>query len=178
MKTKTVPSSGFTLIELLLYVAISILMIVALVGFGQNLVINRVRARTQQEVNQNLRLVAERVSFEIRNAVSINSVSASSISLNATDSARSPTVIDLNSGRIRLGSGSSGSCTSSSPCNLTSNLVTVTNLAFTNMSSASASQHIRFTYTLANSTGRAEYTYNQTYTGSAELRSNPNYVAP
>lgn len=176
MAHNSMNTKAFTLIELLLYVTISSLVILAITGFSWNLFLTRVRARTQQEVNQNLRLAADRISFEIRNATSINSVSASSISLNASESARTPTVIDLSGGQIRLGQGSSGSCPSTSPCPLTSNLVNVSNLSFTNLSSNSASLHLRFSFTLFKNNGRPEYHYNQTYTGSAELRSNSNYA--
>jgi Tfp pilus assembly protein PilW len=169
---------GFTLVELLLYVSIGALVISGFIAFGWNFLYTRVRARTQQELNQNMRLAAERISFEIRNATSSSSIGSSSITLLASDSAHSPVVIDLSDSRIRIGAGTSGACTSSSPCALTDNLVNVTNLSFTNLSSASASTNIRFSFTISSNTGRVEYQYDQTYTGSAELRSNVNYVEP
>lgn len=133
------------------------------------------KSGVQREVNQNLRLASKRIVHEIRNASGVNSVGTSTVSLVMDDAARNPTVFDVSGGRLRIGYGSGGSCPSTSPCSLTSNKVTVSNLAFTDLSSSGGeSVNIQFTIALEsnNPSGRQEWEKSQTYTTSVELRSN------
>jgi Tfp pilus assembly protein PilW len=171
-------SDGFTLVELLLYISIGVLVIGAIVSFGWNLLYGRIRARTQQEVNQSMRFVAARLSYEIRNATAAADISSSSITFLSSDEQHSPLLIDLSDNRIRLGAGSGGECPFSAPCPLTSSQVQVSELSFTNLSSDSASTNIGFSFSLFSADGRAEYRYDQTYSAAAELRSNPVYALP
>lgn len=161
---------GFTLIELILYVALSALFMSAAVAFAWDIIYGRVRSYTEQEVNQNMRLAAKRIAYEIRNASAITAA-GSSLTLAMSDSSRNPTVIDLSGGRVRIGYGSSGSCPTTAPCFLTDDLVTASGLSFTNFSSGLESQHIRFTFTISRTGGPKAYQETQTYTGSAEVRS-------
>lgn len=169
---RTKQEQGFSFIEILVYISVGSLVLLAVVSLGLNLMNTRARARTRQELNQNLRLAAERISFEIRNATAINSVADSSLSLNASESARSPLIIDLAGERIRIGSGTSGLCSSLAPCAITSNLIRVSDLTFINLSSGSAALNVQFEITMESSGGKAEYQYSQTYRGAAEIRSN------
>lgn len=165
-------TSGFTLIELILYVAIITIFIGGAVQFAWDILYGQVKSSVQQEVNQNIRLASQRISYEIRHASSINSVSGSTLSLEMTGVgvSRNPTVFDLSSGQLRIGYGSSGPCPTSSPCPLTSNLVDVSSLTFTNLSSG-ASKNIMFDITVdyANNT-RQEFSESSTYSSSVELR--------
>jgi len=160
-----------TLIELILYIALVAMFMAALIQFSWNIIYGRVKSQVQLEVNQNMRLAAMRISQEIKEAQTINSLSANSLSLNFKDSTRNPTVIDVNGGRLRLGVGSSGACPAASPCPLTSNLVNVDNLTFTNLSQGN-SKHIQFTITLShlNESGRQEWDKTLEFVSSAELR--------
>lgn len=174
MKRKKNIQNGFTLIELILYIGISAMFMTAATLFAWDVIYGRVKSYAQQEVNQNMRLASKRIIYEIRNASGINTVSANSISLAMSDSSRNPTVIDLSGGRVRIGYGTSGSCPTTTPCSLTSNAVTVSALSFTNFSSLPNSENIRFTITMSKEAGTVakEFQETQTYTGSAELRSN------
>jgi prepilin-type N-terminal cleavage/methylation domain-containing protein len=163
-------SKGFTLIELILYVALSSIFMTAAVLFAWDIVYGRIRSFVEQEVNQNMRLASKRIAYEIRNASAINST-GTSLSLAMADSARNPTVIDISSGRIRIGYGSSGSCPASSPCFLTDNLVTASGITFTDFSSGTDSLNVRFTFTISKTGGPDEFQETQTYTSSAEVRS-------
>jgi type II secretory pathway pseudopilin PulG len=166
--------AGFTLIELILYVALVSIFISGAVFFAWDVVYGRVKSRVQQEVSQNLRLASKRVSYEIRNAMGVNSASGSTLSLSMEDTSRDPTVFDLSGGRLRIGFGSAAPCPITAPCELTSNQVTVTNLEFIDRSAGSDSINIQFTITVENNnpSGRQEWERSQTYTSSAELRSN------
>lgn len=167
-------SSGFTLIEVIIYVALVSVFISGAIFFAWDIIYGRVKSQVQIEVNQNLRLASDRISFEIRNADSINSVSGSSLSLSVSDSVRDPTVFDVSGGRLRIGYGGAGPCPITSPCNLTSDLVTVANLTFTDLSVGIESANVRFTITVAsnNPSGRQEWERSQTYSTAVELRSN------
>lgn len=166
---------GFTLIELIIYIALVSIFISGAILFAWDIIYGRVKSGVQREVTQNLRLASKRLVYEIRNASGINSVSTSTISLVMDDSDRNPTVFDVSGGRLRIGYGSSGGCPTTNPCSLTSDEVTVTNLAFTDLSSSGGeSVNIQFTITLEsnNPSGRQEWEKSQTYTTSVELRSN------
>ncbi len=172
LRTENRLSSGFTLIELVLYIAICSIFLTASVSFAWDLIYGRVKSYAQEEVNQNMRFASKRIIYEMRNAQSINTVSASSISLQMADSARNPTIIDVSSNRVRIGYGSSGPCPTTSPCFLTASNVSVTGLSFTDLSSAPNSRNIKFTLTISTGAGaKKEFQETQTYTGSAELRS-------
>lgn len=172
MKKKLNIKKGFTLVEMLLYVAISGLFLTSVVSFAWDVIYGRIKSDVHQEVNNNARMAANRIDFELRNAIGINSVTPTSISLQMADSSRNPTIINLTGGRIKVGYGATGNCTSASPCNLTSNLVTVTNLTFTNLSQAPDSLNVKYQLTVTSSGDSNEFDKSETVFGSAELRSN------
>lgn len=163
-------NQGFTLVELIVYVGLLTLVMSGMMVFMQNIMYVRVKNQTYQAVIQNLRWGSERIGFEIRNAASINSVTATTLSLQMADSTRDPTVFDVSDGRLRMGYGSSGLCPVSSPCFLTDNQVVVTNLGFTNLSSG-GSTNIQTSLSIKSNTSRPEWQFTQTYLFDAELRS-------
>jgi len=161
---------GFTLIELLIYLSIVSIFITGAIYFTIDLLHIQIKSEVEQNVSHNLNLVSKRISYEIQQAISINSASGSTLSLNLPDSNRSPTIIDFQSGRIRIGFGNSGSCSSSSPCNLTDNKINITNLNFTQLQSGTESASINFTITAQNNSLINELNYSQNYSGNVELR--------
>ena len=158
---------GFTFIELILYVSIVTIMLTAIIPFAWNIIGSGAKSGTQQEVFSQARFVSERLKQEIRSANGINSVSATSISLNTpTDPT---TVIDLLAGKVRIKYGAA------SVINLNSDGTNVTSLVFTNYTSAdNKTKHIGFTLTITSnySGSRQEYKETVTLRGSAEVRSN------
>lgn len=164
-------SKGFTLIELIIYIALTSIFIVAAILFAWDIIYAGAKSSVQQELNHNLRFAAKRIAYEIRNAESVNSVTATSITLGMSDSARDPTVIDLSSGRIRIGFGSSGSCPISSPCFLTTDDISITTLNFTDLSSG-GSENIRFSISAETMSDRSEFKSTQIIEGSGEVRNN------
>ena len=154
---------GFTLVELILYIAIVTMLMTAVISFTSDIVYGRVKSQVHQEVNQNIRLASKRIIYEIKNASGVNSVSASSISLASTDAGRNPTVIDISSGRLRIGYGGNQYF-------LTSNKVSVSSLTFTDLSAAS-SKNIKFSITVESTGDRKEFQKSETFETSVELRS-------
>ena len=166
---------AFTFLEVILYVAIISIFLVTSILFSWDVVYGGIKSNTQQEVSYNLRLVSSRISYETRNAVSVNSVGLSSISLESSDSSRNPTVIDLNAGQVRIGYGNSGGCPIANPCALTSNRVNVTSLNFENLTDVEEKAIIiKFEIVLehVNPSNQANWEKSQSYSSSVELRSN------
>lgn len=161
---------GFTLIEIILYIALLSIMLSGAIAVAWDMIYGRVKVRTQQELNHQVRFAMTRINYEIRNASGINTVSANSISLVQADSSRNPVVIDLVAGRLRIGWGNSGPCAVSAPCFLTSSDVNITGLTFTNFSSGGSKQ-IQTQFSASTSGARSEYQASQTLKTSAEIQS-------
>lgn len=159
---------GFTLIELILYIAIISIVMGALIPFAWQVIRGSVKSATEQEISSQARFVSERIKYEIRNANSINSTSASSIDLNTDTNAT--TVIDLSGGKVRIKYGAGATV------NLNSDDTNITTLTFTDYRSADGkAQNIQFSFTIDENfiSGRQEYqAAAQTIEGSAEVRSN------
>lgn len=166
---------GFSFIELIMYIAIVAVFVSGAILFGVNVTEGRIKGNVQQEVADNLRLAVARISFEIRNASSITSVTAGTLTLANTDATRNPTVIGTSGGRIYVQFGSSGTCSVAGACPITGNLVTST-LAFTNLTNiATTTKNVRFTVTVASGGGagvRSEFARTESFTSTAEVRSN------
>lgn len=167
---------GFTFIEMILYTALISIFLFGVIDFGWNIIYGSVKSGNYQEVTQNLRFAQKRILFEIRNASGINSVSATSICLSNSDASRNPTRIYSSGGVLRIGwGGGSGVCAGlTNDVPLTDNLVSVTSLTFTNLTSGSLSKNIQASLTLSavNPSGRSEWNRTQTFITSAEIRSN------
>ena len=167
-------TKGFTLIELILYVALLSIFIGGAVLFAWDVIYGRVKSNVQQEVSHNLRYAGKRILYEIRNASAINSVSSSNICLASSNSARNPTRIYVSSSRLQIAwGGGSSDCTSMTNDEpISSNEVTVSSLTFTDLSSSTDSYNINFAITVDSTADREEWQRSQSYSSSAELRSN------
>lgn len=161
--------NGFTLIELILYVAVIAIILTALVPFAWGTIETSIKSSVQQEVTANARYISERITYEIRNANDINSVTPTVISLATTTPATNPTIIDLSSGNIRIKQGTGNTV------QLNSTNTVITALTFTDLSSLDAkTKHIKFVMTVAASfvAARQEYQSSVVLESSAEVRSN------
>jgi Tfp pilus assembly protein PilE len=174
-------SLGLTFIEIILYVAIVSLLVTTLIPFAWNIIGSGEKSANQQEVFSQARFMSERLKYEIRNAVNINTGSSNfgsnlavtpgnQLSLKET-TANDPTIIDVSSGLLRIKQGAASAIA------LNSNDTKVTNLTFTNYTSSdNKTKQVGFTLTLSanySSAGnRQEYQVTTTIESSAELRSN------
>lgn len=160
-------NSGMTLIEIILYIGIVGFMSTALMSMMMNIMSLKSKSVAMQEVNSSLRLISDKLNFEIKNAKSLGAITASSVTLNTTDATRNTTVFNLNTGNIRMSVGSSVG-------NLNSNLVNISAFVVTNLSSGdSKTSNINYVVTgnYINPGGRSEFNYSATVEGSAEVRS-------
>ena len=119
--------SAFTLIEVLLYMGLVALFMTAMVCFAWDVVLGNVKAGVHQEVQENLRFASHKIQVEIRNADNITSIGESELSLSGT-APDYPVEFRVDQGTLQIKRGA-GSWIS-----LTSSLVEVTELVFTNLS--------------------------------------------
>ena len=161
---------GFTFIELILYISIITIMLSALIPFAWSVIGSGVKSSAEQEVFSQARYVSERIKYEIRNANSINSVNSPINTIDLNTSTNATTVIDLNSGKIRIKYGAGTAI----PLNSTDTAASL--LTFTNYTSAdNKTKHIQFTFTMgdAGTSTRQEYQVPAVnIDSSAEVRSN------
>lgn len=158
-------SSGFTLIELILYITLVAIFITGAIFFAWDIVYGREKAFQQQIVEQNGRAALSRISYEIRRASDINTVSATSIEL---ENGANDTTVSLVSGTIQITTGGAG------PYALTSNQVEITNLTLTDLSSSDENtKNIEVTITIrqAQTAVAGQFEAQTTMSSSVELNS-------
>ena len=157
---------GFTFIELILYTAIVSIFITAAVYFAWDIIYSKVRSNIEQETAENIRIVSQRIQFEIRNADEI--VNLSPFSLELDSGSLGTTIIALDGDVVKITQAGAAS-------ELTSNQVEVTELLFSDLSSGDKkSKNIEFSLTLRhkNPASRKEWEKSYTIKTSAEIRSN------
>lgn len=140
--------NGFTLIETLIYGLLVSGMILAAVLFSLNVSDGNEKARAYQEVQQNARMAMERIVQEVRSASDLDSAgstfnaSPGVLSLINNYAAKSPTVFSVSNNILNVQQGAA------QPVALTSNLVKVTGLTFTNLSVANRTKNIGISMTV------------------------------
>jgi type II secretory pathway pseudopilin PulG len=100
---------GFTLVELLLYVAVSSIILFVLSGFLLIMLQARVKNQTIAEVEQQGTMVMRQIAQTVQNATGIVSPSAgavaSSLTLDVTDSLKTPTIFSSSGGVLQVTEG-------------------------------------------------------------------------
>jgi len=161
---------GFTLIEFLLYITIVATVVLIAGGIGLNVLLGKAKLSALQEVSQNARFSIEKIAYEVRNAEAINSpapgLASSTLSLQMAVAGVNPTVFDLSNGVLRIQEGTSDAI------NLTSSEVTVSSVQFLNVSYSGTPGTVRveMTVTFTNPDNRQEYTVEQTFYTTANVR--------
>lgn len=162
---------GFTLVEMVLYVAICSILLVTISFFLSFLLGARVRSQAITEVNQQGFQVMSMMTQTIRNGRSIQvpsiGTSSSTISITTGNALLNPTLFYVSSTTMKIKEGSQ------TAVSLTNSQVRVSNLLFQNVSSISSTEKIiRISYTIdyINPTGRSEYSFTKSFSGSATLR--------
>jgi type II secretory pathway pseudopilin PulG len=170
---------GFTYIELILYLGLVAFVLSSLINFGWNVILTGAKSATEQEVFSTLRFASEKIKSEIRNAAGLN-LAESNFEVNlagdssyklslAKEAPNDPTIIDVFDGKVRLTQGAS------LPVDLNSARTRVTDLTFTNYSSADGkAKNIGFVLTVVSASPetRQEYQKTATLRSAVELRSN------
>ncbi len=135
--------SGLTLIEILLYIGIVSGVLIAASTFAWNIIGSKTKSQVMLEVDANATITLERLTQLIREARDIDSSSlleanladsanaGESLTLTMRTASQNPTVIDVDNGILRILRGAGTAVA------LTSNLVRVSDLTFTNHTLAS-----------------------------------------
>jgi len=162
--------AGFTLIELLLYITIVSVLLLGVTSFFGTVMDARVKNKTIAEVNQQGTAAMDYVLQTVRTATSITTPAAAgsgaSLTLVVPTAALSPTIINLTGTTLQVKEGAATAVP------LTSSDVQITSLTFKNLTRSGTNGLVQVSMTLDyNSTAvDDEYDYQQTFTGSAEVR--------
>jgi len=163
--------SGFTLIEALVYIALVSGILIVATSFAWNIVNSRTVAFATQEVEQNGRFIMQKTSQIFKEANQINSpaigASGNSVEIEMDDAGTEIITITQNGTNIEY------QYNSDPVMELNSDLVEISDLQFTNLSSNSGSTRnigISFTLNHINPSNRQEWSYTQNYSTTIELR--------
>ncbi len=163
-------SRGFTLVELLLYLAITSIIITSVSGFLITMLQARAKFQTISEVEAQGQQAMQAITQTIRNGTAITSpgtgTSAAALTITVPTGPLSPTVFDLSGGIVRVKEGTGA------VQNLTTSRVTVSGLAFDNLTRATTQGTVRITFTVTsvNTSGRNEFSYAKTFRDTATFR--------
>ncbi|MEK7648952.1 MAG: type II secretion system protein [Patescibacteria group bacterium] len=161
---------GFTLLELLISVSIVGILAVAISDFYITIVSSRLKAQQIAGVEQQGASASQYIAQLVRNAEEITSpavgTSGNALTLEVTDAAKDPTVIDVSAGRLRITEGAQTSVF------LTDSHTAVTNPLFTNLSRSTTPGVLRISFTLESISQSSVYEYNfsKNFASSAALR--------
>jgi len=162
---------GFTLIELIIYSAIICVFLVGASTFAWQIIQGNIKLGAYREVEQNANFAVEKIAFAIRNSSKIVQPERPGdetdyLFLRMPDPAKTLTKFEVSDGKITMSEGEDG------PYPLTTDLVEVTNLKFTNLSYEDTPGTIRIKMTVehVNPAGRNEYEASLNLENSVSLR--------
>lgn len=166
-------SDGFTLIEMLVYVGLLGVLLPVVVGMGQLVLSNGVKAETVREVGSELDWVSQRIELELRNARSVTSIGVGEICLEGYEAEFNPVRLYVDSGVLWMGWGG-GDLTCGSVSNsaaLSGSFVRVESLSFEDVSSGELSV-VRYGLDLSRGVNlnRDEWVHGVSYGSSVEVR--------
>lgn len=162
-------SGGFTLIELLLYVSIVGVLLISVSMFFATTSDARIKNQSISEVNQQGNAALDLITQTIRNADSVTlpatGATGSALNLNVPSAGQSPTIFNLNGTALQVKEGSSNAIL------LTNNKVALSSLTFKNLSRSGTPGVVQVSFTISrvNNSGKNEYDYQKTFTGTAAL---------
>ncbi|MDP2685392.1 MAG: type II secretion system protein [bacterium] len=170
MKIKKL-QKGFTLIEALVYIALVSGILIAATSFAWNIVNSRTSAFTAQEVEQNGRFVMQKIGKIFKEANQINipaiGLSGNIVEVELDDGGTEIVTISQNGTNIEY------QYNSDPVVELNSNLVEISDLQFSNLSTVSGSTRnigVSFTLSHINPANRQEWSYSENYSTTIELR--------
>jgi type II secretory pathway pseudopilin PulG len=158
--------SAFTLIEFLIYFGLIAIMASAITVFTVDILKTRTKAQVISEVEQNVRFSMLRVLRATRRATAIDNAGstfdndAGVLSLNQDETAKNPTVFDLQGGVLRMKEGA-GAATP-----ITSSDVVVTKLRFSKDSLGSGGKSVTAEITVRYAAASTEKTFDYTVSAS------------
>lgn len=171
-RDKEKKQKGFTYIEALLYIAIVTIMLSTLVPFAWQILEGEAQSSVEQEVSSNARNISERIKYEIRNSLGINSLTSNQIVLCETQGAcaTNPTTITYTNPNVTIQDHGA------TAVNLNSNFASISATTFftNNTSGTGSTENVSFVFIAQNNYpgNRRDFIYMKTIQSSAEVRSN------
>ena len=137
-------NKGITLIETILYITIVSILLVALMNFGGQITLSRLKAQSLEEIQQNARFGLHRISIDVHNTQSINPATQDDFLHLDMDLADLTDDIyyTLNQGQLTRQVGNA------TPEILTSDQVNITELIFTEITNENDFRNIKINITL------------------------------
>ncbi len=172
-KNKIKSQDGFTLIEVIIYITIIGAVLSAFVAYFLSLSNIRNKTYAVQEVQGNVRTVFDVITQKIQSANAVNSSTSvfgsdpGLLSLSMSSGALNPTIIQLDedNGVLQIKEGLSDYVS------ITSDEVKVSNLQFTDLTSASTRENIRIEYTIDYATSTdVSFEYGQSIQTAVSVR--------
>lgn len=170
IQDKNKPLSGFTLVELLLYIAISSAMITVIITFLFTLMQTRIKNQTMAEVEQQGAQIVQLITQLTRNAEGITDPTEGSagetLTLDVINPDNDPTIFSVDEGVLQLKEGDND------PIAITSPMVYVSDLEFSNFSKPNTPGTIKVSFTLSRISfdDSVEYNYSENFYGSISIR--------
>jgi Tfp pilus assembly protein PilE len=159
--------NGSTFMELIIYIVLVGVIMTTVSSFMLNLLTSRSKVTASSEVLSNARLIQDRLHDAARHAEGINTGSSTfgsdpgTLSLDMVDSLVDPTVFSLTAddGQMQVNEASGGNVA------MSSSDVQVTNLVFTNLTSADDTGiiQVQFTLTAVNPSGSSQFSYEEQF---------------
>lgn len=158
---------GTTLMEVLIYISIVGIVLTTISSFTINLITIRQKTQASSEVLTNARLIQQRLQDAVRHAEEITTASSTFgsdpgvLQLDMVDAGVDPTIFSLTAddGQFQANEGGAGNIT------ITSDDVEVTNLVFTNLTTASdvGIIQVQFTVRAVNPSTITLFDYEETF---------------
>lgn len=161
------------MLEFLLYIAISAVLLLVCTDIVFSLLRSKAKLQSVHEVSQNGRDVMERMLLAVRNANAVtrpaDGTTSTNLVLQMPFTSASPTIFAIQNNVITLQEGTGASTT------LMASSVTVPSLIFQNLGTATTSDSIRIFLTVSstNPNNVQEFSFGQSFTGSASVRKTP-----
>ena len=164
IKLKKKKKAGFTLIEFIVYSALITVIVGMIVLVSVNVMGARARIITREEISHNVRFVLETIRHEIRNAQEIDTAGGSQLQL--IDAVGDTVTFDLDEGAVTMAK-FGGTAVA-----LTSDLVNVSSLQFTDVSYEDTPGTIKIEMTIkfVNDLERPEWEFEKTFYTTESLR--------
>ena len=149
---------GFTLVELIIYMGIIGVILMVASTFAWQIILGNIKVGAYREVEQNVSFAMEKITTAVRNSSKIvepeePGEETDYLFLRMSDPSKTLTKFKISDGKIIMSEGDKG------PYPLTTDLVQVTNLKFTNLSYEDTPGTVKIEMTIehVNPAGRSEY---------------------
>jgi prepilin-type N-terminal cleavage/methylation domain-containing protein len=159
---------GFTLVELIIYIALVSIFVTGAMYYSFDILHSREKAIAMKKTDETARGVLARIRYELSDALEINSVTATQVSLANRNMGLNPTIISFTGSTVTIKQGVGATIP------LTSNQIAVSNGVFTDLRTVNNQTHavgVAFTVSQTQPTSFSHFTATTDVATSVELNS-------